>query len=345
MQDRLRASFVPDCCCETIHTPQGAEISMTDRCLMTIDRKMSSRFGRILTSAALLAGLLPSGASLAADLPVKARPQPAPVASWTGFYAGLNAGYGWGDASSTNNPVDPASRLFFLNPINFGSTDFNSSFRQEGWIAGGQAGYNWQFNSRGLMGIEADLQYADVNGRDSHRAFLRPGSFGTRFGFNAIAERRLQWFGSVRGRLGYLVTPDVLLYGTGGLAYGQTQSRGDVVLAPDGLSSITITTGGFTFDCGVTVAVPTPTCYTGSNTATQVGWTAGAGGEMKFSPNWSVKFEYLHVELPGTSVTLASPSPPSSPGVSTIYRFNRQAYDFVRVGINYQFGGPVVARY
>lgn len=297
----------------------------------------------------MLAGIwlvLGTASTMAADMPLKARPQLAPVATWTGFYAGLSAGYGWGNASSRNQPVDIASLLFFgPSPTQFGPADFSSSFRQEGWIAGGQAGYNWQFG-RGVVGIETDLQYSDVKGRDFHRAFLSPGFFGTDFGFNAIAERRLEWFGTLRGRLGFLVTPNLLLYGTGGLAYGETQSRGDVVLAPTTGSSTTVQAGGLVFDCRTTAVIPTATCYTGSASSTQTGWTAGVGGEMKFSTNWSAKLEYLHVELPETSVRLTAASPLSSPGVATIYRFNHQAYDFIRFGVNYQFNGPaVVAKY
>src|SRR5690349_9394803 len=100
--------------------------------------------------------------AMAADMPVKAKAMPSPIANWTGFYAGLNAGYGWADASSTNNPLDPTTQ-FFLSP----ASDFNTTFRQSGWIAGGQIGANWQFADRGVFGIEADLQFANVEGSGS----------------------------------------------------------------------------------------------------------------------------------------------------------------------------------
>jgi outer membrane immunogenic protein len=147
----------------------------------------------------------------------------------------------------------------------------------------------------------------------------------------------LRWFGTLRGRLGFLATPNLLLYGTGGLAYGETTSRGNIdSVDPLGL----IILGNPQFACPAHSR-----CYTGSSSDTQVGWAAGIGGELKLSANWSAKFEYLRVELPGTSVALASP-PPSDPGVATVFRFNRQAYDFVRFGVNYQWGGaPLVARY
>lgn len=279
------------------------------------------------------------GTASAADLAVKARPAPVPVFSWTGFYVGLNAGYGTAGSSSVNVP-NPTSNDVFTNAVNFGPTDFNSAFRQTGWIAGGQAGYNWQVSDRWVAGIEADLQYADVRGSDFHRAFLNPGFFGTNFGFNAVTERKLEWFGTVRGRLGILVSPGLLLYGTGGLAYGETRTSGDIVLAPAGTASFS-TLGGFR--CVTTVATPISTCFTGNNNQTSVGWTAGLGGEFKIGGNWTAKLEYLHVDLPGSSVTLASPAPPSAPGITTTYRFNRQSYDFFRIGLNYKWGGSQTA--
>jgi outer membrane immunogenic protein len=264
--------------------------------------------------------------AMAADMPVKARPAPPPIASWTGFYAGLNAGYGWADASSINNPLDPSSRTF-LAP----ASDFNASFQQSGWLAGGQIGANWQFTDRGVLGIEADLQYANVRGGSS--LARRPQDVGV----ISISERELRWFGTLRGRLGFLATPNLLLYATGGLAYGEATSRGNI----NNVSGVSIAIAGNP----VLFCQSHSTCYTGSNGDTQVGWTAGIGGEWKFSPNWSAKLEYLRVELPGSAVTLVSP-PPSDPGVATVFRFNRQAYDFVRVGVNYQWGGaPLVARY
>jgi outer membrane immunogenic protein len=185
-------------------------------------------------AAALLAlGVAPA---LAADMPVKARPAPVAIESasnWTGFYIGLNAGYGWGDASSINDPVDQASQNFFFetffNPTL--NTKFNSAFRQSGAIVGGQAGYNWQFSNRVVAGVETDLLFSDVRGGDIHGVlFALPPPVIVGLPFNAVAERRLEWFGTFRGRLGFLATPNLLLYGTGGLAYGETRSSGDVIL-------------------------------------------------------------------------------------------------------------------
>lgn len=291
--------------------------------------------------AAIVASMMVGGTASAADMAVKARPLPAPVASWTGFYAGVNAGYGWGDASSTNNPLDPASQIFFSDPT-FG-TNFGTGFRQAGAIAGGQVGYNWQFGSQGVFGFEADLQYSDIRGTGIARTLPLFGGF---IEYDADSERRLRWFGTVRGRLGLLITPNVLLYASGGLAYGETESRGDMKinpLLPNGQVVIQVIQNQTVLRCS-NQAPASAICYQGSNSETQLGWAAGFGGEWKVAPNWSVKAEYLHVGLPTTSATLAA-LPPSTPDVRTAFKFNSQNYDLVRVGVNYQFGGPVVANY
>jgi outer membrane immunogenic protein len=275
---------------------------------------------------------------LAADMAVKARRAPVAMEAaydWTGFYAGLNAGYGWGETSSTNLPFDQASQIFFGQ---FPQTNFDASFRQAGAIAGGQMGYNWQFSDRVVAGLESDLQWSDLRG---HARRVGNITGLSNMSFDAVPDRRLEWFGTLRGRLGLLVTPTLLLYGTGGLAYGETRSGGNIVFS-SGIGQTILNAP--IFSCSVVA----PNCYAGSDRQTSLGWSAGAGGELRFGANWSAKLEYLHVDLPSTSVRLVSPSPPSGPGVSTVFRFNHQSYDFVRVGFNYKFGavaGPVVAKY
>lgn len=134
--------------------------------------------------AALAAGQA-TGRASAADLspapaPVVKAPVAAPVFSWTGFYIGGNAGYGWGSGQDAlgSAGVDPS-----------------------GWIAGGQLGYNYQFANNVVAGIEADLQGGNLS-----------GSVGP-------LSSKLDALGTVRGRLGYAFGP-VLPYITGGFAYG-----------------------------------------------------------------------------------------------------------------------------
>jgi outer membrane immunogenic protein len=276
-----------------------------------------------------------SGSALAADMPVKAMPVVAPVPSdnWTGFYAGVNGGYGWGRTSNTAAPLDPTTAIF-LNPnLGFFSPDqFANSFHQRGGVVGGQVGYSRHFSARWVAGLETDIQWANVNDDISYGLAFPPPNQGV--DFIVSGARKLEWFGTVRGRIGYLATPDLLLYGTAGLAYGKTTASGSVQLTGN-----TVQLGFFSMDC----FNPGPPCLAGSASRISAGWTAGFGFEYRVFGNLTAKLEYLHVDLGGQSVTLASPSPPSLPGVAMAYRFNREAIDLVRVGLNMSFGGQAMA--
>src|SRR5258708_1599709 len=169
------------------------------------------RASYIAASLLVLSGL----PALAADMAVKARlPVATPVPGWTGWYAGVNAGYGRGtdDAFADIANRDPATNDFLTqDPIPPGpafSRSFASSFRQSGVIAGGQAGYNWQFSPNWVAGFETDIQYADVKGSSSNVVLLQPGFFAN-FPFVVNAERKLEWFGTARARLGFLATPNL----------------------------------------------------------------------------------------------------------------------------------------
>lgn len=131
--------------------------------------------------------LLAGSVAQAADMPMKAAPPiaPPPVYVWTGFYIGLNLGYGWARTS----------------------TDGISSDNIDGVIGGGQLGYNWQTGNL-LLGIEGDFQGSGQSRSDS-------GVIGdTTF----TVEQKLPWFATLRGRLGYAAGP-WLFYGTGGAAW------------------------------------------------------------------------------------------------------------------------------
>lgn len=298
--------------------------------------------------ASAAVALMLIGPAAAADLPLKAPVKaPAPVLSWTGFYVGGNVGYGWGRSWSQVDSFDSNGSDGFLSGTAngwFNVDQFSSSLRHSGVLGGAQAGYNWQFANNWVSGVEADIQYADVRGSNRNTLFLQPGVFGNTFPFTNDTSRTLQWFGTLRGRLGILATPSLLLYGTGGLAYGETRASGTIANAPPPGFNNSIGASGLS--CAATGPTPTA-CYSGSGSRTSVGWAAGAGGEYKLSANWSAKLEYLHVELPGQTITMTSPSPPSAPGLFINYRFNREAVDIVRVGVNYQFtsAAPLVAKY
>ena len=138
--------------------------------------------------------------------------------------------------------------------------------------------------------------------------------------------KSIDWFGTVRGRVGFLATPQVLLYGTGGLAYGQTKSS--------------FTTTDVTFGCIANATL----CANGSSSSVRAGWTAGAGAEAMLGSNWSAKLEYLYVDLGRYSPSISTSTLPAVVFFNTSAQFHEQV---VRVGLNYHFNwtGPVVAKY
>jgi outer membrane immunogenic protein len=138
-------------------------------------------------------------------------------------------------------------------------------------------------------------------------------------------SQKLPWFGTARGRLGIEPVDRWLLYVTGGLAYGQVQSS----------SSVTTTTA---FAGGPTLATATAT--SGANN-TRAGWTVGAGVEWAIARQWSAKAEYLYVDL-GTFNNTFTGTGPAYPTLTGSTHFTDNIF---RVGIDYHFGGPLVAAY
>jgi outer membrane immunogenic protein len=227
---------------------------------------------------------------LAAELPVKAPPaQPAPPPCvWCGWYIGGNVGGSWGYARS-----------------NFSATGFPSVFSDsthpDGVIGGGQLGYNWQFGNNWVIGIETDIQGS------GQRDAVTLAAVGP---VTLTQTDKETWFGTTRGRLGFTAGDgNWLLYGTGGVAYGDVNSA-FTLTTPIGSGTV-------------------------SDSTTRVGWTAGAGFEYMFLPRWSFKAEYLYMDLGSTNFALPF----------TITQ-NVHFYDNIaRVGINYHFGGPNATGY
>jgi len=263
---------------------------------------------RTLIAGAAFASLFAVTSASAADLPAYSKAPPvAAVYDWTGYYIGTNVGYSYGTASTSGTRTSTAAPT--LLPLTDRSTI-------KGIIGGGQLGYNWQ---RGpwVYGLEADLQFSNENAT---------GSVCTAVGcpagsFVFTRDYKLDWFGTARGRIGYLPAERILLYATGGLAYGNFSGS------------------SWTLPMNI-----------GTWSSLNVGWTVGAGVEAALGNNWSFKVEYLYMDLGnvgGSSATVVVPAG-GAPGSTTSYLFNTKFTDnIVRVGLNYKFGGPaaVVAKY
>jgi outer membrane immunogenic protein len=222
----------------------------------------------LLASVAAL-GLVAAGAATAADLPSRKGPVLAPIAyapvfTWTGFYVGVNAGYGWGTVDSTNLGILPT----FSDP--------------DGFIGGGQIGYNYQMGQI-VLGVEADFQGADL------KASVTGGGF--------TARNELNYFGTVRARVGYAVDR-FLPYVTGGFAYANVKTA--------------ITGPGIGF----------------SDDSTQYGYAIGAGLEYAFTNNLTAKIEYLYVDLERERINTVFGTTGAKVGTD---------FSVVRAGLNYKF--------
>ena len=267
-----------------------------------------------LTAHVTAISLLCAGSAIAADIrmPMKAAPAPAPIAyNWTGLYVGGHAGYGWMD--SADRVSDVTGSAFVAS----GSIASSIPLDPGGFIGGGQIGYNWQVTPMWVIGLEADISWTDFDETASRPGPADPSRVLT-------AHQKLDSFGTVRGRLGLTPANGWLAYVTGGLAYG----RGSLSTA------LTRTTGA---GC----AGGANNCQQGSVSDTLTGWTVGGGLEWAVANNWTMKAEYLYFDLGSVSHLMTDPFFPAT-------TFSASA-DFkgsiARVGLNYRFGGPDVARY
>lgn len=252
-----------------------------------------------------------TGSALAADLPSRKAPPvayapPVPIFTWTGFYVEINGGGIFRADNNNNNGL-----------VGFGGAAlpvFNNNGNNNGgrFLIGGQAGVNYQV-SQIVLGIEGDGQA--VLGRNNNNN-------GGVFGNNGNST---SFLGTVRGRVG-IAFDRFLVYGTGGVAFGGR--------------SWPNTVAGFN-------AAGAPVFFTANNNSNnRVGYALGGGVEYAFLENWSLKMEYLYVDLGRTNRTFIDPVS----GAGFVYT-GRQRENIVRAGLNYRFnwfgaaGGPVVARY
>jgi outer membrane immunogenic protein len=177
-----------------------------------------------------------TGAASAADMAVKAPPRvpvaPVYLSDWAGFYIGINGGGGWGHTTFDGSP------------------ELNAT--TSGGVFGGHAGYNWQYGSV-VAGLEADFDGADV----------RKTVLGV--------EQKTNELASARARVGYVILPNLLAYGTAGAGWGH----------------FTLTD---TFGSGASSAID------------QFGWVAGAGLEYKLIDHVLLRAEYLHYDFAKTGI-------------------------------------------
>lgn len=219
--------------------------------------------------------------------------------NWTGFYIGANGGYGWGSPTG-HLSWESAATNTFNSPL----ADADYTPHTSGALGGLQLGYNYRINTA-ILGIEADFQLSDVSGSTTTPSTVLPNA-GPDFA-HFSASQRLETFGTIRGRIGFLAADNLLLFGTGGLAYGRIRSETH-----------------WQYD------TPPFVSYVGDETKDKFGYTVGGGGEWALNRTWSIKLEYLYLDF-GT-IHVAS----GNVGFFTTFD-QKTASNLVRFGLNYHF--------
>ena len=272
---------------------------------------------RVFVAAALmLAGL---GQASAADVPLPSGPAPPasyspiiePLPNWGGFYVGLNGGYAFG-TSNWHDPNNPGNSLIGGTTTPGVSTgDFNAS----GGLVGATFGLNMQASSF-LFGLESDIDWSGIRGSTSPANGFCSLAVSTS-AVGSTCETKNDWLGTARVRIGY-VTNRVLVYGTGGAAFGNVQTG----LTGSGLAGSSPATGPLL------------------NTV-QLGWSAGAGIEVAFFDRWTAKVEYLFVDLGSVTCNVQASCEIDAVGLSGFTPANdsiKLTANIVRFGVNYRFG-------
>jgi outer membrane immunogenic protein len=294
----------------------------------------------LLAGIAFAAFVAPAAA---ADMPVKALP-PAPIDIWSGGYVGANVGYDWGrdTIDSTGSPGNctnagagcATAPINGISVVQAQAATFNASMSHNGFIYGGQAGHNWLLHNMfwtndGVLGIEVDFQGKS----DSHSSTYTNSVPILAFPPNTINQtatlnEKLSTLGTLRGRAGVLWGPSTLIYATAGVAFASASSSGVYTQ----------------LNTGTPASLPLgalPGTGTGSVRTEMFGPVVGGGVEWKWSPNLSVKFEYLYADLGNLTYNTSLIQNFQANGLATYgtasANVNTHVHDNIaRVGVNYK---------
>jgi outer membrane immunogenic protein len=285
----------------------------------------------LLANAVLVA--LAATSAMAADMPVKYKAPPPPF-GWTGCYGGINMGWTGSqdryDLSMGGGFLAPGN--LFANPANNGQ--FVASYKplNSAFNGGVQAGCNYQFGVA-VFGVEADFNETSL--RETALASYGPigpfvgGGPGLASSHDEQATKNLVWYSTFRARLGY-AGDRVLYYVTGGAAVGKINSSTTVSFQAD-----QVFLNGDIFH--------------GETSVTKAGWTAGAGIEWPVEVGWTVKLEYMYLDLGSFSYASGCVAPAACGGGAPPFAWQtniRVKENLFRAGINYRFGGgPLIAKY
>jgi outer membrane immunogenic protein len=242
------------------------------------------------------------GSAQAADMPVKAPVYVAPF-TWTGIYLGINAGYGTGNSTGDRYCTNPAGVVGGLGC----TQSMPAALSASGGFVGGQIGANYQVGMF-VFGVESDIQVAHINDSTGALNVACCAPTFTAAPWHLTRSENLDWFGTVRGRLGLAIWDRTLVYGTGGLMYAEEVVNSTLV-SPAGVTTVARSSG------------------------THSGWVGGGGLEYAFTNALSAKVEGLYYNI--GSETTAFTNPVSKFTQSTNFTYSGA---LVRLGANLKFG-------
>ena len=259
----------------------------------------------MLTGVAAVAGFYQRAS--AADLAVKALPPTPMFSSWTGLYVGVHAG-----AALQSTPD-----WTFSDPLGFFNTaSVNSGGSSAmGAVGGVHGGYNWQFTSTWVAGLEGDISWTSLSDRRTVGPLVNAAGLG---GANVSMSALTEWLTSVRGKLGFTGwSSNMMLYVTGGVAWANVEYAAQTTVGPP------LSAGGL---------FTAPTSF---NTI-RGGWVIGGGAEWMATTNILLRAEYLYYGINNAATGVASFSP-SVVGTSTAYSWSRDTIQVFRLAGSYRF--------
>jgi outer membrane immunogenic protein len=288
-----------------------------------------------------LVGVAASTAAIAADLPTRKQP-PAPVPivapwSWTGFYLGGYLGGTFGsanwhdDGGSFGDEIGgPIGCGGPLDSCNFGGSGNSST--HAGFAGGGYVGYNYQFGSNWVLGIEGEFGYLGIGNSGDNISGNAIDGFGNLYPYGINSSFSDHEVARVRGRLGYAVEPQMLLYVAGGWTWTETNASisgyccgtlgllPPVVVNPLGpIGPIAQSNFSQSFSRGID------------------GWNIGVGGEYAFTPNWIARIEYIYDGFSNLNYNLNFFPNSSSAALFNDSRHIGLNVNTIRVGLEYKF--------
>jgi outer membrane protein OmpA-like peptidoglycan-associated protein len=297
-------------------------------------------FGALLGAAAAvtpaLAGDAPAGALVPGMQVAQVPPPPPPMLSWTGFYVGANGG--WVSSArdkivNTGTDTGTAGLGSFLaapGPFGpFGGHQIPAQFSMpyDGWQAGGTIGYNLQVAPQWVLGFEMDFDDGDATDK---RAFafsgiapvlgnnLAPGGNPGVPPFATAYKRSIGFISTDRVRAGFLPTPTLMVFGSAGLSWGETEMQS-------------------AFFCPTCAAPAANSATANTHHRWGAGLAWGGGAEWMFLPNWSLKAEYIRADLGTNDANIRYNYGANTSSMRSASTF---VEDIVRVGVNYHFAPP-----